>query len=73
MLAAYLKAYNDAKADALGALMTDDVELTDSDGEVLGWVNICHQTGEDDVARHYMAERARVVPVLIHGDAELAG
>ena len=35
--------------------------LTDSNGEVLGWVNICHQTGEDDVARHYMAERARVV------------
>src|SRR4030095_1993370 len=28
---------------------------------VTGWVNVCHQTGEDDVARHYMAERARVV------------
>ena len=26
-----------------------------------GWVNVCHQAGEDDVARHYMAERARVV------------
>jgi len=39
----------------------DTSALTDSDGEVLGWVNICHQTGEDDVARHYMAERARVV------------
>ena len=39
----------------------DTSALIDSDGEVLGWVNICHQTGEDDVARHYMAERARVV------------
>jgi PAS domain S-box-containing protein len=39
----------------------DTSALTDADGEVLGWVNICHQTGEDDVARHYMAERARVV------------
>jgi PAS domain S-box-containing protein len=42
-------------------LRIDTSALTDSDGEVLGWVNICHQTGEDDVARHYMAERARVV------------
>ena len=39
----------------------DTSALTDGDGEVLGWVNICHPTGEDDVARHYMAERARVV------------
>jgi PAS domain S-box-containing protein len=30
-------------------------------GEVTGWVNVCHEAGEDDVARHYMAERARVV------------
>src|SRR6266581_2952234 len=35
--------------------------LIDGAGEVTGWVNVCHQTGEDDVARHYMAERARVV------------
>jgi PAS domain S-box-containing protein len=39
----------------------DTSALTDSHGEVIGWVNICHETGEDDVARHYMAERARVV------------
>ena len=39
----------------------DTSALTDSSGGVIGWVNICHQTGEDDVARHYMAERARVV------------
>src|ERR1700759_992803 len=39
----------------------DTSALTGSSGGVIGWVNICHQTGEDDVARHYMAERARVV------------
>jgi PAS domain S-box-containing protein len=33
----------------------------DGAGEVTGWVNVCHEAGEDDVARHYMAERARVV------------
>ena len=33
----------------------------DGTGEVTGWVNVCHEVGEDDVARHYMAERARVV------------
>src|SRR5215472_7473212 len=39
----------------------DTSALTDTSGAVIGWVNICHQTGEDDVARHSMAERARVV------------
>src|SRR6478736_5891320 len=39
----------------------DTSALTDGAGQVTGWVNVCHQTGEDDVARHYMAERARVV------------
>src|SRR5215470_18766907 len=39
----------------------DTSALTDSGGEVIGWVNICHQAGEDDAARHYMAERVRVV------------
>src|SRR5579862_9139494 len=39
----------------------DTSALLDGDGDVTGWVNVCHQTGEDDVARHYMAERARVV------------
>src|SRR5580658_2878717 len=42
-------------------LRIDTSALLDGDGEVTGWVNVCHQTGEDDVARHYMAERARVV------------
>src|SRR6201994_100978 len=39
----------------------DTSALTDEAGDVTGWVNVCHQAGEDDVARHYMAERARVV------------
>jgi PAS domain S-box-containing protein len=39
----------------------DTSALTDGAGDVTGWINVCHQAGEDDVARHYMAERARVV------------
>jgi PAS domain S-box-containing protein len=39
----------------------DTSALTDGAGELTGWVNVCHQAGEDEVARHYMAERARVV------------
>src|SRR5712691_5935483 len=39
----------------------DTSALIDGAGEVTGWVNVCHQTGEDDVGRHYMVERARVV------------
>ncbi|HEX6520982.1 MAG TPA: PAS domain S-box protein [Streptosporangiaceae bacterium] len=39
----------------------DTSALIDPLGEVTGWVNVCHEAGEDDVARHYMAERARVV------------
>jgi PAS domain S-box-containing protein len=42
-------------------LRIDTSALLDASGEVTGWVNVCHQTGEDEVARHYMAERARVV------------
>src|SRR6201989_3520305 len=42
-------------------LRIDTSALIAADGEVTGWVNLCHQFGEDDVARHYMAERARVV------------
>jgi PAS domain S-box-containing protein len=42
-------------------LRIDTSALIDGAGRVTGWVNVCHQTGEDDVARHYMAERARVV------------
>jgi PAS domain S-box-containing protein len=42
-------------------LRIDTSALIDGAGEVTGWVNVCHQSGEDDVVRHYMAERARVV------------
>ena len=51
----------------------DTSVLTDSSGGVIGWVNICHQTGEDDVARHYMAERARVVRRLGDVVADMNG
>ena len=49
------------KDGSLLDLRIDTSPLTGSDGEIGGWVSVCHQTGEDDVARHYMAERARVV------------
>jgi PAS domain S-box-containing protein len=39
----------------------DTSALIDAADQVTGWVNVCHQAGEDDKARHYMAERARVV------------
>jgi PAS domain S-box-containing protein len=39
----------------------DTSTLIDSAGELTGWVNVCHEAGEDAAARHYMAERARVV------------
>src|SRR5689334_18314661 len=32
----------------------DTSALTDGAGQVTGWVNVFHQTGEDDLARHYM-------------------
>jgi len=42
-------------------LRIDASVLVASTGETIGWVNICHQTGDDEAVRHYMAERARVV------------
>ncbi len=42
-------------------LRIDASPLITADGEAIGWVNVCHQAGDDDAARHYMAERARVV------------
>ncbi len=49
------------KDSAVIDVRIDTSALTGGAGEVTGWVNVCHQAGEDDVARHYMAERARVV------------
>jgi PAS domain S-box-containing protein len=39
----------------------DTSALSSPGGQVIGWVNVFHRTGEDEVARHHMAERARVV------------
>jgi PAS domain S-box-containing protein len=50
-----------SKDGGLVDVRIDTSALTDQAGDVTGWVNICHETGEDDIARHYMAERARVV------------
>jgi PAS domain S-box-containing protein len=42
-------------------LRIDISALRDPGGEVIGWVNVCHRTGADQVARNHMAQRARVV------------
>ena len=39
----------------------DTTALRDPGGEVIGWVNVCHRVGQDDAARHHIAQRARVV------------
>src|SRR5579862_4218385 len=49
----------------------DTSALTNSAGEVTGWVNVCHDAGED-MARHYMAERVRVVRRLGDVVAEMS-
>src|SRR5689334_11323333 len=45
-------------------LRIDASALRDRAGEVIGWVNVYHRTGQDTAARHHMAERARVVRKL---------
>jgi PAS domain S-box-containing protein len=42
-------------------LRIDASRLTDGAGALAGWVCVCHQNGDDEAVRHYMAERARVV------------
>lgn len=42
-------------------LRIDTSSLIDAGGDQFGWMSICHQVSEDMAARHYMAERARVV------------
>jgi PAS domain S-box-containing protein len=42
-------------------LRIDASRMTDGAGEFTGWVCVCHQNGDDEAVRHYMAERARVV------------
>ena len=45
-------------------LRIDTSALTNRAGEVIGWVNVCHRSGEDDAARNHIAKRARVVRKL---------
>jgi PAS domain S-box-containing protein len=49
------------KDGAVVDLRIDASRLTDAAGAVTGWVCVCHQNGDDEAVRHYMAERARVV------------
>ncbi len=42
-------------------LRIDASRMLDSAGELIGWVCVCHRSGDDEAVRHYMAERARVV------------
>jgi PAS domain S-box-containing protein len=52
------------KDGTLLGLRIDTSALRDREGEVIGWVNVCHWAGEDDAARQHAAERARVVRKL---------
>jgi NtrC-family two-component system sensor histidine kinase KinB len=49
------------KDGSLLDLRIDISALVSHSGETTGWVSVCHQTGDDEAVRHYMAERARVV------------
>jgi PAS domain S-box-containing protein len=49
------------KDGTLVDLRIDASALLGPDGQLAGWVSICHQTRDDEAVRHYMAERARVV------------
>src|SRR5579863_9058470 len=59
------------KDSAVIDVRVDTSALTNSTGEVTGWVNVCHEAGED-MARHYMAERVRVVRRLGDVVAEMS-
>jgi PAS domain S-box-containing protein len=54
-------------------LRIDASALLDGDGELTGWVSICHQTRDEEAVRHYMAERARVVRRLGDVVADMNG
>jgi PAS domain S-box-containing protein len=47
--------------------------LINSVGETVGWVSICHQAGDDEAVRNYMAERARLVRRLGDVVADMNG
>jgi PAS domain S-box-containing protein len=61
------------KDSGLLDLRIDTSALTSSTGETTGWVSVCHQTGDDEAVRHYMAERARVVRRLGDVVADMNG
>jgi PAS domain S-box-containing protein len=52
-------------------LRIDTSALTSRTGDVIGWVNVCHRSGEDDAARNHIAKRARVVRKLGHVVADM--
>ena len=54
-------------------LRIDASALLDGDGQLTGWVSICHQTRDEEAVRHYMAERARVVRRLGDVVADMNG
>jgi PAS domain S-box-containing protein len=54
-------------------LRIDTSALISSTGQNIGWVSVCHQTGDDQAVRHYMAERARVVRRLGDVVADMNG
>jgi PAS domain S-box-containing protein len=49
------------KAGEVIDVRIDTSDLVDAAGERLGWLSVCHRSGEDATVRHYMAERARLV------------
>jgi PAS domain S-box-containing protein len=49
------------KAGEVIDVRIDTSELVNAAGERLGWLSVCHRSGEDATVRHYMAERARLV------------
>lgn len=61
------------KDGSLLDLRIDASALISSTGETIGWVHVCHQTGDDEAVRHYMAERARVVRRLGDVVADMNG
>ena len=52
------------KDGSLLDLRIDTSALTSRAGDVIGWVNVCHRSGEDNAARNHIAKRASVVRKL---------
>jgi PAS domain S-box-containing protein len=49
------------RASRLIDVRIDTSALCDQNGELVGWVGVYHPVGEDQVAQHHVAERARLV------------